>query len=98
MFLGFDICPEYGIHACQVTLSIGPEPVHHITVQAKMNGGFPTRHDDAGAAPEISSQRLGLWCIGICLVLTLFAHHPDLAKGVSDDGRFLVHLCSLSGR
>jgi hypothetical protein len=98
MFLGFDVRPEHGIHTGQVALPIGLKPVHHVTIQAKMNGGFPTRDDDAGAAPEISSQRLGLGCIGTCLVLTLFPHHPDLAKGVSDDGRFLVHLCSLSVR
>jgi hypothetical protein len=98
MFLSFDIGSEYGIHSGQVAFSIGPKPVHHFAVQTKMNGGFPSRHDDAGAAPEIGSQRLGLWSIGTCPIFTLFAHHPDLAKGVSDDGRFLVHLCSLSGR
>jgi len=98
MFLSFDISAEYGVHAGQVALPVFLEPIHHVTVQAKMNRGLPSRHYDAGATPEISSQRFALGCIGACLILALFAHYSDLAKGVSDDGRFLVHLCSLSGR
>jgi hypothetical protein len=98
MFLGFDIGPEYRVHAGQMAFPIFLKPIHYIAIQAKMNGGFSAGHDDAGVVPEISAQRLSLRCIGACFVFTLGPQPPDLAKGVCDDGRFLVHLCSLSVR
>ena len=97
MFLSLDICPENRIHARKMTFSIGLEPLHHIAVEAKMNGSLPPRHDDAGAAPEVRTERLGFGRIRAGFVLAPCAHGSDPAKGVSRDGRFLFHPCSLSG-
>ncbi len=98
VLLGLDIRPENGIHARQVALPGAFEPVHHVCVQAQVYGSLPGRHNDAGAAPEVGSQGFSFRGIRAGLVLAPFAHGFDLAKGVSDDGRCLVHLCSLSGR
>ena len=54
-----------------------------------MNGGLPSRHDDADAAPEVRTERLSFGRIRAGFVLAPFAHGSDLAKGVSHDGRFL---------
>lgn len=98
VFLSLDVCLEDRVHTGKVTLSVGLEPLHHIAVEAKVNGSFPSRHDDAGALPEVRTERLGFRRIRAGFVLAPFAHGSDLAKGVSHDGRFLFHLCSLSGR
>jgi hypothetical protein len=98
VFLSLDVGLENGVHAGKVTLSIGLKPLHHVSVEAKMNGSFTSRHDDAGALPEVRTERLGFVRILAGFVLTPFAHGSDLAKGMSHDGRFLFHLCSLSGR
>src|ERR1700722_4817995 len=98
VFLSLDICPENRIHASKMTFSIGLEPLHHITVEAKMNGSFTPRHDDAGALPEVRTERFGFGCIRAGFVLAPFAPGSDLATGISHDGRFSFHLCSLSGR
>jgi len=98
VLLGLDVSPENSIHARQVALPSAFEPVHHVCIQAQMYGGLPGRHDDASAAPEVGSKGFCFWGIGTGLVFASFAHSFDLAKGVSDDGRCLVHLCSLSGR
>jgi len=98
VFLSLDICPENRIHAGKMTLSIGLEPLHHIAVEAKMNRSFTSRYDDAGALPEVRTERFGFRRIRAGFVLAPFAHGSDLAKGMSHDGRFLFHLCSLSGR
>lgn len=95
--MSVDVCPEYGIHPGKVSLSICLEPLHDIAVEAKVNGGLPPRHIDTGAPPEVTTERWSFGSIGGGFVLALFAHCSDLAKGVSDDGRFRVHLCSLSG-
>jgi hypothetical protein len=39
-FLSLDVCLEDRIHACKVSFSIGFEPLHHIAVEAKMNGSL----------------------------------------------------------
>jgi hypothetical protein len=98
MFLRFNICPEHRVHAGKVSLPIGPEPLHNVAVETKMNGCFPSRHDNAGAAPEVRTKRLGFGGIRAGLVLAPFAHGSNLAEGVLHSGRFLFHLCSLSGR
>ena len=98
VLLGLDIRPENGIHARQMALASAFEPVHHVCVQAQMYGGLSGRHDHAGATPKVCAKRFGFGSIGAGLVLSPFAHGLDLAKGASDDGRCLVHLCSLSGR
>ena len=98
MFLSLNICPENGVHAGKVSLSIGLEPLHNVTVEAKMDGSFPPWHDDAGTHPEVRAERLGFRRIWTGFVLAPFPHGSDLTKGVSHYGRFLFHLCSLSGR
>ena len=80
VFLSLDVCLEHRIHAGKVTLSIGLEPLHHIAVEAKMNGGFPPRHDNPGAAPEVRTERFGFGRIRAGFVLAPFAHGSDLAN------------------
>ena len=96
--MSIDVGPEHGVHAGKVSLSVGLEPFDHIAVEAEMDRGLPCRHDDAGIFPEVGPEGLGFGGVGAGLVLAVIAHGFDLAKGVSRDGRFLVHLGSLSGR
>ncbi len=98
MFLGLYVCPENGVHAGKVPLSVRLEPLHHIAVETKMNRSLSTGHDNTGALPEVRAERLCFGSIRTGLVLTSFPHSSDLFQGVSHDGRFLFHLCSLSGR
>lgn len=98
MFLGFHVGPEDGVHAGEVALAVGLEPVNDVAVEAEVDGGLAGRHDDAGGAPEVGAEGFGFgggWAGG---VFAAFAHGLDLAKRVSHDGRFQFHLCSLSGR
>jgi hypothetical protein len=46
VFMGLDVCLKDRIHAGKVTLSIRLEPLHHIAVQAEMDGSLPARHHD----------------------------------------------------
>jgi len=94
-FLSFNVCPEDRVHTRKVSPPIGLEPFHHIRVEAKMNGSFTSRHDYAGALPEVRTERFGFGRIRAGFVLAPFAPGSDLAKGMSHDGRFLFHLCSL---
>jgi hypothetical protein len=48
---------------------------------------FPRWHDDAGAAPEVRTKRLGFGRIRAGFVLASFTHGSDLAKGMSHDGQ-----------
>lgn len=98
MFLSFDICPENGIHPGEMPFSIRLEPVHNVAVETKVYGSFASWHHDTGAAPEVRAERIALRRIGTGFVVASIAHGSDLAKGVSHGSRFLVHLCSLSGR
>lgn len=98
MFLSLNIGPENRVHTGKVSLSIGLEPLHNVTVEAKMDGSFAPWHDDAGTHPEVRPERLGFRRIWTGFVLASFPHGSDLAKGVSHYGSFLFHLCSLSGR
>lgn len=96
--LSFHIGSQHGVHARQVALASGLEPLRHIAVQAEMYGGLSARHDDTRAAPECRAEGLCLRRIRTGLILALLPHRFDLAKRVSHDSRFLFHPCPLSVR
>src|ERR1039457_3800497 len=97
-FLSLHIRSKHRVHTGKVSLPLCLEPIDDIAVEAKVNGSFPAGHNDAGTLPKARTERLGFGCIRAGLILAAFPHDSDLAKGVSHDGRFLFHLCSLSGR
>ena len=98
MLLRFYIRSENRVHPGQVAFSIRLEPFDNIAIEAKVNGSLAARHDDAGTLPELRAERFSFRGIWAGLILAAFSHGSDLAKGVSHYSRFLVHLCSLSGR
>jgi hypothetical protein len=59
-----NIRPEHGIHAREVALRSTFESVHHVCVEAQVNGGLPGRHNDAGTAPEVRAKGFSFGNIG----------------------------------
>ena len=98
MLLRFDVGPENSIHAGQVAFTARPEPFDHIVVEAQMYRRLSMRHSDPRGFPELRAQRFGFRCIRTGLVFAKLAQGADLAKRMSHDSRFPVHLYSLSGR
>jgi hypothetical protein len=97
LLLGFNVCLEDRVHARKMSLSFGLEPHHNISVEAKMNGSFASRHDDMCGIPEVGTERLSFGRMRTGSALAAFAAAADLARGMSHEGRFLCHLfCSLS--
>jgi len=92
VFLRFDVGAKDCIHAGEVPLAVGLEPVDDIAVEAQVNQTLTGRNHDAGGLPEIRAE--GFRCGGLRagLVLALFAQGFDLTQSVSHDGRFLFHL------
>ena len=99
--MSFNVCLEDRVHTCKVSLSFGLEPPHNITVETKMNGSLPSRHDDRGGLPEVRTERRGFGRIRAGriragFVLAAFADGSDLEKGMSHDGGFVFHLSARS--
>jgi len=97
LLLGFNVCLEDRVHARKVSLSFGLEPHHNISIEAKMNGSFASRHDDVCRIPEVGTERLGFGRMPTGSAFALFAGATDRARGMPHDGSFLLNLfCSLS--
>ena len=74
------------------------EPLDHIAIEAQVDGGFAAGHDDARGLPEIRAERFGLGASRRVRIFAALTEGLDLAKGISHDSRFLLHLYLPSGR
>lgn len=84
-FLRFDVGAEDGVHAGEVALAVGLEPLDHVAVEPQMNGGFAGGQDGAGGFPEIVAEGFGARGVGEGLVEATGADGFDFAKKMSRD-------------
>lgn len=81
----FDVGAEDGVHAGEVALAVGLEPLDHVAVEPQMNGGFAGGQDGAGGFPEIVAEGFGARGVGEGLVEATGADGFDFAKKMSRD-------------
>jgi hypothetical protein len=85
VFLSAYVCFENRVHAGKVSLSIRLEPLHNITIEAKMNGSLSSRHDDVGGLVLSSPRsRMALTWLRECRTMVDFSFISARFPGADD--------------